>query len=73
MYMKFKDGRSKVLTLSYDDVVVQDIRLIGILDKYGIKGTFNINTGMYLDENARQILRQNEAVHCVKAGETLRV
>lgn len=52
MYMKLKDGKSKVLTLSYDDGVVQDIRLIGILDKYGIKGTFNINTGTYLAEDA---------------------
>ncbi len=51
MYMKLKDGKSKVLTLSYDDAVVQDIRLIGILDKYGLKGTFNINTGMYLPED----------------------
>ncbi len=51
MYMKLKNGKSKVLTLSYDDGVVQDIRLIGILDKYGIKGTFNINTGMYLPED----------------------
>lgn len=51
MYMKLKDGRSKVLTLSYDDGVVQDIRLIGIMDKYGLKGTFNINTGRYLDES----------------------
>ena len=54
MYMKLKDGKSKVLTLSYDDGVVQDIRLIGILDKYGIKGTFNINSGMYLDESAER-------------------
>lgn len=50
MYMKLKDGKSKVLTFSYDDGVVQDIRLIGILDKYGLKGTFNINTGTYLPE-----------------------
>lgn len=52
MYMRLKDGKSKVLTLSYDDGVVQDIRLIGIMDKYGLKGTFNINTGLYLDEDA---------------------
>ena len=31
MYMKLKDGKSKVLTLSYDDGVVQDIRLIKYL------------------------------------------
>ncbi len=52
MYMKLKDGKSKVLTLSYDDGVVQDIRLIAIMDKCGIKGTFNINSGSYLAEDA---------------------
>ncbi len=54
MYMKLKDGKSKVLTLSYDDGVVQDIRLIRILDQYGIKGTFNINSGCYLPEDAER-------------------
>ena len=52
MKMRLKDGKVKVLTLSYDDGVVQDIRLIGILDKHGIKGTFNINSGSYLPEDA---------------------
>ena len=51
MYMKLKDGKSKVLTLSYDDGVVQDIRLMEILNRNGIKATFNINTGMYLPED----------------------
>lgn len=51
MYMKLKDGKSKVLTLSYDDGVVQDIRLVGILNKYGIKATFNVNSGMYIPED----------------------
>ena len=51
MYMRLKDGKSKVLTLSYDDGVVQDIRLIGIMNKYGIKGTFNINSGSYVAED----------------------
>ena len=52
MYMKLKDGKSKVFTLSYDDCVVQDIRFVKILDKYGVKCTFNINTGLYLPEDA---------------------
>ena len=52
MKMRLKDGKVKVLTLSYDDGVVQDIRLIGILDKYGIKGTFNVNSKCYLPEDA---------------------
>ncbi len=52
MKMRLKDGKLKVLTLSYDDGVVQDIRMIGILDKHGIKGTFNVNSGLYLPEDA---------------------
>ncbi len=51
MYMKLKDGKSKVLTLSYDDGVVQDIRMIQILDRYGIKATFNVNSGRYAKED----------------------
>lgn len=50
MYLKLKDGKSKVLTFSYDDATVQDIRLINILDKHGLKGTFNVNTALYLPE-----------------------
>ncbi len=51
MKMILKDGKSKVLTLSYDDGVVQDMRLIEILNKYGLKATFNINSALYLPED----------------------
>lgn len=48
--MRFPEGRAKALTLSYDDGVEQDIRFIGIIDKYGLKCTFNINSGNYAPE-----------------------
>lgn len=35
----------KALTFSYDDGIAQDIRFIELLNKYGMKGTFNINSG----------------------------
>ena len=35
---------TKALTFSYDDGVTQDKRLIEILNKYGLKATFNINS-----------------------------
>ena len=44
MYMLYPEGKHKALTLSYDDGVVQDVRLIRILDQYGIKATFNLNS-----------------------------
>lgn len=48
LYLKFKDGKSKALTLSYDDAKVTDIKLCSVLKKYGIKCTFNINSGRLL-------------------------
>ncbi len=44
--MRFPHGKKKALTLSYDDGVIQDVRLMDILDKNGIKCTFNINSGI---------------------------
>ena len=35
------NGKMKAVTLSYDDGVTQDIRLIELLDRYGLRATFN--------------------------------
>jgi peptidoglycan/xylan/chitin deacetylase (PgdA/CDA1 family) len=48
--MLFPGGKSKALVLSYDDGPVQDSRLIELLDRYGLKGTFHLNSGMLGDE-----------------------
>lgn len=37
--------KNKFLTFSYDDGVVQDRRLVALLDKYGLKATFNLSSG----------------------------
>ena len=50
VFMRFPGGKAKALTLSYDDAVEQDIRLIEIMKANGLKGTFNINTGLYAEE-----------------------
>lgn len=43
--MPFSDsGKRKAITFSFDDGSVQDIRLIGLLNKYGLKATFNLNS-----------------------------
>jgi len=38
------NGKLKAITFSYDDAVTQDIRMIELMDKYGLKGTFNLNS-----------------------------
>ena len=50
--MRFPEFRSKALTLSYDDAVLEDFRLIDIMKKYGLKGTFNINSAQYAEVDA---------------------
>lgn len=50
LYMRFPGGLAKALTLSYDDGVETDIRLIDIMQKNGLLGTFNLNTGLYAPE-----------------------
>lgn len=41
------NGKMKAFTMSYDDGVFQDIRLIEILNRYGLKSTFNLNSGLF--------------------------
>ncbi len=41
----FPGGRTKALILSYDDGPSQDMRFVELLNRYGVKGTFNVNSG----------------------------
>lgn len=54
------NGKKKAVTFSFDDGVSQDIRLIELLDKYGLKCTFNLNSGFLgldgtLDRNGHTV------------------
>ena len=46
IYLRFPGARARALTLSYDDGVFQDARLIRIMQQHGLKGTFNVNSGL---------------------------
>lgn len=51
VYCCFPGGKHKALTMSYDDGKIQDRRLIDIFNRYGIRGTFHLNSGFFGDEN----------------------
>ena len=40
------NGKNKAVTFSYDDGVTQDIQLVNLFNKYGLKCTFNLNSGL---------------------------
>ena len=87
LYFRFPDFKTKALTLSYDDGTVHDRRMVGILNRYGIKCTFNLNSGILgaggriSREEAAELYRGHEiAVHtlthprldCVSTAEAAR-
>ena len=49
------NGKMKAFTMSYDDGVFQDIRLIEILNRYGLKATFNLNSGLFVQQRILQV------------------
>ena len=40
------NGKLKAVTFSYDDGVMMDKRLVEIFNRYGMKATFNLNSGL---------------------------
>lgn len=55
----------KAVTFSYDDGVCQDRRLVEIFNRYRLKATFNLNTGIQTDEShfeieGKMIYRMNQ-------------
>ena len=75
-FLRFPGGKPKAFTMSYDDGVRQDIRLAEICCKYGVKCTFNLNSGLIHHEPGHRRLAACEirehlqgkghelAVHC---------
>lgn len=56
----------KSVTFSFDDGVRQDVRFVELLNKYGLKCTFNLNTGL-ADEKYRWVYKGVDVIHLNKA------
>jgi hypothetical protein len=46
----YPNGRKKAFNITYDDGIIQDIRFVEMLNKYGLKGTFNLNSELMKQE-----------------------
>lgn len=40
----YPGGREKAFNITYDDGVTQDLRFVELMNSYGLKGTFNLNS-----------------------------
>ena len=59
-FFRFPEGKFKAVTFSYDDGLHADIRLAKVLSDNGMKGTFNLSTGLMSDKDGCHYLSANE-------------
>ena len=50
----YPGGKIKAFNITYDDGVEQDVRFVALLNRYGIKGTFNLNSELMRTQFAWQ-------------------
>lgn len=67
-YMRFPQGKCKAVTFSYDDGVKADKKLVEILNKYGLKGTFNLNSLLFDCESWHGRMDEEETYSLFKNG-----
>lgn len=48
----YPGGKRKAFNITYDDGVLQDVRFVSLLNRYGLKGTFNLNSQLMAEEFA---------------------
>ena len=75
-YLRFPNFRIKALTLSYDDAPIFDRRLIEIMSRHGLRGTFNINSGRLVntaDPNRRNFTAEEAVELVLKSGNEVAV
>ena len=67
-YMRFPEGKTKAITFSYDDGVKADLKLIEIFNRYGLKGTFNLNSLLFDCENWHGRMDEEETYNAFRDG-----
>lgn len=65
----FNQGKMKAITFSFDDGVIQDIRMIELMNKYGLKGTFNLNSMFLLNKRITNVRGKKICVYNVDRGD----
>lgn len=59
-YLRFPNGKPKAVTFSYDDGCVCDVRLAEVCNGFGIKCTFNLNSGYITEKEDGYHLGKND-------------
>ena len=71
-FLRFPDGKAKAVTFSYDDGNRSDLRLSQLFDRYGLKGTFNLNNNV-LESPSERTLCRDDVLTLLDAGHEIAV
>ena len=66
------NGKKKALTISMDDGILQDKRFIKLLNRYGLKATFNINSELLGNSHTLWANNSISVAHCKFRPEEVR-
>ncbi len=55
-FLRYPGGKTKAVTWSYDDGVRADVPMARMLEKYGMKCTYNLNSGSMTEEHSERKL-----------------
>ena len=75
-------GKMKAVTFSFDDGLKEDIQAVKLLNDYGLKGTFNLNSGLFgtrrscldsIGNNMQQMIVHEEEVAQIYKGHEIAV
>jgi len=58
--LRFPQGKTKAVTFSYDDGCREDLKTVEVLNKYGLKATFNIHSGCIATESGGWTMTEEE-------------
>ena len=59
-YLRFPEGKDRAVTLSYDDGCRSDIRFSREIGRYGLRATFNLNSGLIAEQPGEWRLTEEE-------------
>lgn len=73
MRFVYPEGKKKALTLSYDDGQIHDRKLVEILNKHGLRGTFHLNSGCLAQDRNHNIFIAADEVAELYSGHEVAV
>ena len=68
-FMCYPNWKEKALTFSYDDGNVKDRDLVALFNKYGVKGTFNLNSAIFAENGKPNNISKTEVKELYKGHE----